>query len=133
MNMDSKDKQIEKNKTMKQSMKYALIGIKTAFEDERNMKYHVFMTILVILAGLFFKIGPFEWLWLALAITLVLILEVTNTAFENLVDLVTGKTYHILAKKVKDMTAGSVLISVIFAVFTGIIIFVPKIISFIFN
>lgn len=125
--MDLKDKkQTEKNKTFIESFKHALCGIKTVMIDERNMKYHVSFSVLVVILGLIFQLSKIEWLFLLVAIFCVLVTETINTCFENLVDLVTNHEYHDLAKKVKDMAAGAVLLTAILACLIGVIIFLPK-------
>jgi len=60
-------------------------------------------------------------------------MEIINTAFENVVDMVTNKHFHPLGKKVKDMAAGAVLITSVFSVVVGLIIFLPKVLQFFFN
>ncbi|APB31342.1 UDP kinase [Vagococcus teuberi] len=130
MRMAWNDKQTEKNRRFIQSLTHALYGLKTVIKEERNMKYHLLLGLSAVILGVFCHISIAEWLWLICAIVLVLMAEMTNTAFEVLVDLVTNKTYHPLAKKVKDMAAGMVLLSAFFAIFVGMIIFLPKIISF---
>ena len=41
MPMDSKDKNIGKNKQFISSIEFAFTGIKTVFKEERNMRKHV--------------------------------------------------------------------------------------------
>ncbi|MGX4685989.1 diacylglycerol kinase family protein [Vagococcus sp. JNUCC 83] len=125
------DKQTEKNRCFLQSVVHALNGFKTVVKEERNMTYHLLLGSGAIILGLLCHLSLNEWVWLVFAIVLVLMAEMINTAFEVLVDLVTEKTYHPLAKKVKDMAAGMVLISAFFAVFVGSIVFLPKIIEWI--
>lgn len=126
--MDLKDKhQTKKNKTFLQSFIHAFTGIKTVMEEERNMKYHVSFSVLIILLSAILGLSKVEWLILLITIFVVLITEIINTSFENLVDLVTNHEYHELAKKVKDMAAGAVLMTAILAIIVGSIIFIPKI------
>ena len=66
-----------------------------------------------------------EWLFILLAIFLVLTLEAVNTAIEC-VDLVT-MDYHELAKQAKDIAAFSVMLVSIFALITGLVVFLPHI------
>lgn len=115
-----------KNKTFFNSFRYALAGIATAFREERNMKSHVFSLVAVIIMGFIFSISISEWLWLLLVSFLVLVIEIINTAFENIVDFV-SLTYSHEAKKIKDMSAAAVLIISTFAAIVGLVIFLPKI------
>lgn len=112
------------------SMNHALDGINYTVEHERNFKIEIIIAILVILAGVFFKVSKIEWLLLLLTTASVLVLELINTSIERCVDLVT-KDYHELAKNAKDISAGAVLLMSLFSVGVGIIIFVPKILEMI--
>lgn len=116
----------KKNDTFKESFKYAWEGIKVAYKEERNIRKHILTTILVFLLGILMSFTIIEFLWLTVACFLVVFSELLNTIIENLVDLVTTE-YHPLAKKVKDIAAGTVLISTAFAVMIGILLFLPKI------
>lgn len=131
--MDLKDKKkITKNKTFFESFSHAIFGIKTVMHEERNMKYHVSFSVLAVLMSFLFKISIIEWGFIIFSIFLVLITEIMNTCFENLVDLVTDYKYHELAKKVKDMAAGAVLLTALSACLIGAIIFLPRIWQLIF-
>ena len=129
MLMDYKDKKedIGKNKYFSQSIEFALTGIRTVFQDERNMRSHLILGIITILFGFIFQLNKWEWLWILLCVFLVIIMEIVNTAFENVVDMVTDFHFHSIGKKIKDMAAGAVLITALFAVIVACIIFLPKI------
>ncbi|OJG92310.1 diacylglycerol kinase [Enterococcus silesiacus] len=85
------------------------------------------MGIVAIIAGFIFQLVISEWLWLLLAIFLVLAMEIINTVFENVVDMVTDFHFHPIGKKIKDMAAGAVLLTTGFAVVVGVLLFAPKI------
>lgn len=127
MLMASKDKNTEKNKSFITSVEFAFTGIKTVFEEERNMRKHVVMGIFAVIVGFLFQLKQMEWLWLLLAIFLVWVVEIINTIFENVVDMFTDFHFHPIGKKIKDMAAGAVLLTSGFAVVVGAIIFVPKV------
>jgi len=113
------------------SFVFAARGIKLVFASETNMKVHVGISVLVLLMGFLFHISTFEWLICILCIGLVFSTEMFNTAIETIVDLVSPQRNH-LAGKAKDIAAGAVLVTAIISVAVGIIIFLPKIIKFIF-
>lgn len=121
-----------KNRTITSSLEFALTGILTAVQEERNLKSHLVSAFLASLAGIIFKISAVEWLFLLLAIFLVICLEIVNSAIENVVDLASSYHFSMLAKKAKDMAAGAVLVMSLYAVLTGLIIFLPKIFALIF-
>ena len=128
--MDLRDNNSQKkwkNRDLVASMEFAITGVLTAFKEERNMRKHLVSAILAALTGLVFRISAIEWLFLLLAIFLVIILEIINSAIENVVDLASGYHFSMLAKNAKDMAAGAVLVASGYAVLTGLIIFIPKI------
>lgn len=115
-----------KNRDFFSSFEFAKTGIVTAFREERNMKKHLAVAVLVVLAGLIFRVFLVEWLFLITSIFAVIILEVLNSAIENIVDMVCGPTFSTYAKNAKDMAAGAVLLMSICAAIVGLLIFVPK-------
>lgn len=125
--MDSKDKRTQKNKHFVTSVEFSIQGIKTVFKEEKNMKIHVFLACCAVLLGLFLRLTSNEWLWLLLAIFFVLIVEMINTVFENVVDMFTDFHFHPIGKKIKDMAAGAVFLAACFALLVGAILFLPKI------
>jgi undecaprenol kinase len=126
MIMGLNDKQTTKNRHFVQAMKHAVVGIWTVIRDERNMRYHLLAAIVAVGSGWYFKISELEWLMIALAIFFVVVSEFANTIAESLTDLIVRNHYDPLAKKIKDVAAGSVLLAATFAVVVAIIIFVPK-------
>lgn len=107
------------------SFGYAFEGIVYAVRTQRNMRVHLAITAVVIVAGLYFRISAVEWAVITVTVGLVLGTELTNTLAELAVDLLTQR-YHPMAKVAKDVGAGAVLITAIAAVFVGIAIFGPR-------
>ncbi len=108
------------------SFKYAFSGFKILLIEEHNARIHITIATLVILAGIYFGISAREWMDITLAITFVFAMEMANSALENLADFKTLEKNEFI-KKAKDLSAGSVLFSVINAVVIGLIVFIPKI------
>jgi diacylglycerol kinase len=104
------------------SFRYAWNGLAMAFKEQLNIKIHLIIAVLVIVAGFYFNVTITEWCILIFAIALVISLELINTAIENLVDLVTLERKP-LAGKIKDIAAAAVLVSAIASAVVGIIIF----------
>ncbi|MDR3651858.1 MAG: diacylglycerol kinase family protein [Paludibacter sp.] len=109
-----------------QSFIYAGRGIKTVFGSETNMKIHLVVVFLVVVAGFVLRINVPEWIMCLLCIGLVIGAEMINTAIENVVDLASPEQ-HPLAGKAKDIAAGAVLICAIISVIIGLLIFLPKV------
>lgn len=121
-----------KNRTLISSLEFAVTGIISAFKEERNLRKHLISGILATIAGFIFQINSLEWLFLLLAVFLVITFEIINSAIENVVDLASDYHFSMLAKNAKDMAAGAVLLISLYAVLTGLIIFVPKIVNLFF-
>lgn len=121
---------MKKTKRLINSFKYAISGIITSFRTERNMKIHILVMILVIIAGIVFKLSLLDWIILVIMFGLVISAELFNTAIETTIDMIT-KEKNEKAKIAKDVAAGAVLVLAIVSVIVGLIIFIPKILSFI--
>ena len=124
--MSSEIKVVEKSKKLINSFKYAIQGILSSFKTERNMKIHIFVMILVIIAGFILKINKYEWIACILCFAIVISGELFNTAIETVVNMVMPYKND-KAKIAKDIAAGAVLTLAIGAAVIGVIIFVPKI------
>lgn len=109
-----------------ESFGYAFHGIKTALKLEPNFRIHSVVALLVILVSLFLGFNLYEWVILLFTIFLVLVLELINTAMEEIVDIVSPEVTE-KAKIAKDVTAAAVFLSTSFAVIIGIFLFLPKI------
>ena len=97
-------------------------------KEEHNARIHLFATICVIIAGLFFNISMNEWIGVIFSIGLVFSLEIINSSIENIADFISPEK-HEMIKKIKDLSASGVLISAITALIIGLIIFIPKILK----
>lgn len=109
------------------SANHAWRGLVIMFKTTHNIWVHLFFSLSVVVLGYLLCISTTEWLFIALAIGIVLITEAINTAIEIDIDL-TSPEYHPYARDTKDVAAGAVLLSVLFAVVVGLIIFVPKLV-----
>jgi diacylglycerol kinase (ATP) len=110
------------------SFTFAFNGILFMVRTQRNAQVHLFITGIVIVAGVFFGVSLGEWLALVLSIALVLALEAINTALEAVVDLASPQI-HPLAKRAKDAAAGAVLIGAIGAAIVGLTVFLPRFVA----
>lgn len=108
------------------SFYYAFQGIISSLKQEKNMKVHIIIMLIVIICGIIFKISKIEWIICIILFALVISLELVNTSIEKTVDLITQEKNEI-AKIAKDVAAGAVLVAAIAAAIIGLLIFVPKI------
>ena len=104
-------------------------GIQSCFKSEPNFRIHLMAAILAVIFSLLFSISATEWVVICFCIAFVLTMEMMNTAIEKLCDVV-HKELHPVIKKIKDITAGAVLLSAVFSLITAAIIFLPKIIMY---
>lgn len=120
----------EKNKTKQKrlinSFRYAIEGIVQALIRERNLKIHFMIMILVIIAGIIYKITVQEWIICIFLFGFVISLELVNTAIETTVDIAMPEI-NPKAKLAKDVAAAAVLIAAIASAIIGFLIFLPKI------
>lgn len=110
------------------SFRFAIAGIGYMLRTQQNAQVHLAVSAAVIAAGLLFGVDGEDWRWLVAAIAFVWIAETVNTAFEYLCDVVSPGLHDGVAKA-KDIAAGAVLIAVLFAVYVGVSVLGPHILS----
>ena len=110
------------------SFRFAFNGIIILFKYEPNAWIHMAIAVLVIVFGSMLNLNATEWCLIALAFGLVLMAEAMNSANENTVDMMSPEQND-RAGRIKDLSAGAVLLAAIAAATVGLIIFIPKIIS----
>ncbi len=106
------------------SLKNAFLGLKYCFVTQRNMIIHAVIGVIVLAFGFWLKVSKYDLLFLMAAVLMVLVAEAFNTALEKTIDLYTSERNH-LARTAKDVAAGAVLLTSVFAVIVGLIIFGP--------
>ncbi len=119
-------------RTRGKSFQYAFSGLRYALRTQKNSWIHLFFTIAAICAGVLLKITALEWTVIIFCIGLVWLAELLNTALETAVDLFCPE-YHPLAKVVKDVAAGAVLVAALISVVIGLIIFGPPLFHLLFG
>ncbi|WP_051962591.1 diacylglycerol kinase family protein [Mesoaciditoga lauensis] len=109
-------------RTILKSFEYAFQGLAYVLKRERNMKIHFAAALGAIIFSVAVGIDAENMLWIFLAIALVMITEILNTFFEELLDFVNPQ-YSEAVKHMKDMAAGGVLMAAIFAIVVAIGVF----------
>ncbi len=92
--------------------RYAIDGVVSAFKTETSFRLELFFGIFIFLSIVLLPIAFTLKLILSVTAVLIPIVELLNSAIENLVDLVTQQK-HPLAKNAKDMGAAAVLFAVL--------------------
>jgi undecaprenol kinase len=106
------------------SFSHAMCGLRHVIRNEKNFQNELAIAFVVLLAMIYFQITRTETVALVLVIAGVLIMELLNTVVERVVDILKPRV-HPYARLIKDLMAAVVLISAIFAVIIGLIIFLP--------
>lgn len=112
----------------RESIRYAIRGLVYVTRQEQSFRLHLIAAGVVIIFMIYFGVTIKEAIILFLVIASVLVLELINTIFESLVDMLQPRIHH-LAQVIKDIMAASVLIASLGALIIGILIFVPYLIG----
>ena len=110
------------------SFVYAFNGIRLLLRHESSAWLHSLIGICTVAAGFLLDISGLEWMAVAIVCGCVLSAEALNTAIERLADEVSLE-YSEAIKRIKDLSAGGVLLMAFAAAVVGLIIFVPKLIA----
>ncbi len=108
-----------------ESFNAAVEGFIYVLRSERNMRVHFLAAFFFILLGIYLNFTYMELAVLSVIITMVLASEMVNTALELMVDMIKND-FHPIARIIKDVSAGAVLLASINAVIVGYILFARK-------
>lgn len=120
------------------SFGYAISGLAHAMLHEENLRRFLVVQILFCLAGSVWSLSRGEWFALISSAVLFLITELLNTAIERLADTLddlekrrNAGHYHSGIRITKDVAASASLTAFLFNISVLVLIFVPRIITFI--
>ena len=118
------------------SFKYAIQGFLHCVRRERNFRFHLLAIVALAILAVVFELESYEIFALIFATAFVLVTEMINTAIERTVDAIRecsreNDTVKIdgLRKIAKDVAAGAVFVSAIFAAIVGVVVFLPRILE----
>jgi len=106
---------------------HAFRGFSVATNSEFNLKIHIIIALLVIIAGSFFNITVSEFIICLLLFALVISTELINTCIEGICNILRDK-YKLAYKdsqNIRDIAASAVLFNAIIASIIGLLIFLP--------
>lgn len=119
-------KQIMSNvNSIYKSFKYACKGLMFCIRNERNMRIHISMGMIVLLVSYVLKLDEVKSSILIICIGITISFEMVNTAIEHFINLKI-QHYSKVVKVIKDVAAGAVLISAIISFIVGLKIFLTK-------
>ncbi|MEA3305368.1 MAG: diacylglycerol kinase [Candidatus Omnitrophota bacterium] len=113
---------MEKKRKIIDSFNFAAEGLIYVLRSQRNMRIHFLFSMFTLLLGIYLGMDGIRLLLLLAATTFVLFAEMFNTAIELTVDLVSD-TVNPLARIIKDISAGAVLLSAVNALIVFYVIF----------
>lgn len=96
-------------------------GIIVALKNERHLKVHFILLLLVILIALSLNISLTDFCLLIILSGIVIMAELVNTAIESILDMLT-RDFHITVKYIKDISAGAVLFVSMISLLVGSLI-----------
>lgn len=115
-----------KNKLM-HKFGYAFIGVVNGIRQDSSIALQCVLGLITIVVCLFLPLSKIEWCLILIMIFLVITMEFLNSAIEETVNYISMER-HPMAKKIKDLAAGAVLLMSICALCIAIIIIGGKII-----
>ncbi len=90
----------------------SLRGIRDGWRYEAAFRQDTALSVLLFLLSFWLAETVVEWILLVLPLFLLLIVEILNSAIENIVDRI-GEERHILSGRAKDMASSAVMFSLI--------------------
>ena len=111
--------------TLRDSFRDAIMGVRSALREERNMRIHFTSLVLLCAVSLLAGLNALEWAVLLLAAGAVVGLELLNSAIERAVDLAEPRESELVAQA-KKLAAGGVLVASVVAVLVGALVLGPK-------
>jgi undecaprenol kinase len=113
---------MQKSKNILESFYFAFRGLFSALKSERNFKIQFSVAVIAIILGFIFKISRGDWFLILILIALVLSLELINSSFEKMLNII-HPLDHPDIKLAKDFLAAGVLIASIISLIAGLVIF----------
>jgi diacylglycerol kinase (ATP) len=107
------------------SFNHAFRGLVSAVRHQRNMKVHLVLAFIVLVASIFLNLSRLQLVMVFVAVAFVFITELINSAIEAVVDLVTPQ-FDPRAKAAKDMAAGAVLVAAINALVVAYLVLADR-------
>ena len=116
-----------------QSFRCAFRGLKRAFLEEQTFRIHIIViSSVIVVLMLCFQLSTLERAVIVLVIFFIWILELINTIFERLTNIIKPNITPEIGA-IKDMMAGAVLLGSIGAVIIAFLIFGPGILAFLMS
>ncbi|MFH1171826.1 MAG: diacylglycerol kinase family protein [bacterium] len=106
------------------SFRYAAKGLRYALRHEQSFRVQLFCALVTIFLMIVLRVTRTEALILTVVISSVLVLEIVNTVFEQLIDVLKPRV-HYFVEVMKDLMAAAVFLAALAALVVGMTIFLP--------
>ena len=111
-------------KRLVKSFRFATQGTITTIKEEQNIKIYLFFALLNLILGLVSHLNFVEWAIIVITISVTLGVEIINIALEELLDMISPE-YNGRIKMIKDVAAGSALITALASIIIFCLIYFP--------
>lgn len=108
--------------------RYSMQGIASAWENEAAFRQEFMMAVVLIPLGLWLGENGVERALLVGGVLLVLLVELLNSALENVVDRF-GDEHHVLAGRAKDQGSAAVMVAILILVACWALILFPRLLD----
>lgn len=110
------------------STRYSLQGLKAAYHNEAAFRQEVWLCVVLFPLAVWLGRSPMEWILLIGSCMLVLIVELLNSAIENVVDRI-GPEHHELSGRAKDIGSSAVMLSLFVVALTWGLLITERLLS----
>lgn len=104
---------------------YSCQGLRAAFKDEAAFRQVLLLVVVLIIIAFILPLSALERVLLILPLFVSLIVELLNSAIENVVDLASPE-FHPLAKKAKDMGSAAQLAALTLVSLTWCVVLITR-------
>jgi len=122
-----------KKQNFSNTFKNARKGMRLTIKSERNVRVHLFASILVLITAYCLNFSITKFCILLLTISSVITAEMFNSAIEFSLDAIFHNKYSRMVGMAKDIAAGAVMVATVTAIMVGALLFAPPIIEILQN
>ena len=115
------------------TFKNARKGFRLVLKSEKNIRVHLIMASIVMVAGVLFRFDAIKFCILLLAISSVMSAEMLNSAIEFTLDSIYHNKYNRMVGMAKDISAGAVMLCTVISISIGVILFGKSLLELIFQ
>lgn len=120
-----------KSQGFRNTFKNARKGFRLVLKSERNLRIHLIVGSLVMMAAILLGFDVVKFCILLFAIAMVIVSEMLNSAIEFTLDSYYHNRYNKMVGMAKDISAGAVMLATFVSIIIGCLVFGQAIIEMI--